>query len=176
MRTTARTSSRILLASLALVASVATALPAMAQTPSEPDQSLDATFRPVASPGPCVVLGGPTTIDFGQVALGAGFSSSPQTTTVTPCGPIAQDVRATVSDATGAAGSTLWTPYDCPDAPCITPPNRFAYRLGGVTLIGPPRSLGLGGPLVHQLRLPAPGSAGAGESVTVRVTILAVAS
>ena len=176
MRTTPRTSSRVLLASLALVASWATALPALAQTPPEPDQSLDATFRPVAAPGPCVVLGGPTAIDFGGAALGAGFVASTATTTVTPCGPIAQDVRATVSDATGPAGSTLWTPYDCPDASCITPPNRFAYRLGSVTLIGPPRSLVLSGPLVHQLRLPAPGSAGAGEAVTMRVTILAVAS
>ena len=182
MRTIRRSRNRTLLASLALAATLMSASPAMAGSstprPPGPGQSVDATFTAVSAPGPCILVGGPTAVDFGQSALGAGFVASTATTTVASCSMIVQDVRATVSDATAAGSPTasLWAPHDCPNAECITPVDRFAYRLGGVTLIDAPRSLVLGGPLVHELRLPAPGSSGAGEVITMRVTILAVAS
>jgi len=181
--TTARRIARLLaIAGLcAALPSVVAPLPARAQTSGPPpgtDQSVDATFTAVAAPGPCITIGGPPTVDFGQLGFGSGFGPGNAPTTVASCGPIGrtQDVMASVSDAT-AAGALRWTPLDCGSntpAVCDTPTNRFAYLLAGVSLTSAPRMIGPAGNLDHQLRLPAPGSVGGGEVVRMTVTILGV--
>jgi hypothetical protein len=144
-----------------------------------PTGDISATFTPKSPPGPCITIGGPPTVDFGQLAFGGGFGPGSASTVVTSCGPPgrAQDVMASVSDAT-AAGVPRWTPFHCganPPAACITPPNQFAYLLAGVSLTAAPRMIGPAvGSLAHQLRLPAPGSTGGGEVVRMTVTILGV--
>lgn len=150
--------------------------PVPAPTPSA---DVGATFTPTSPPGPCITIGGPPTVDFGQLGFGSGFGSGSTPTVVASCGPPGQvqDVMASVSDAT-AAGVPRWTPFDCgsdPAASCVTPTNQFAYLLGGVSLTSMPRMIGpAGGSLDHRLRLPAPGSTGGGEVVRMTVTILGV--
>jgi hypothetical protein len=153
-----------------------------AQEPAPPPPSgadVSATFTPKAPPGPCITIGGPPTVDFGMLALGGGFGAGSAPTTVTSCGAPAQvhDVMASVSSAT-AAGLPRWTPFDCSAnvaASCVTPTDRFAYLLAGVSLTSSPRMIGpAGGSFDHQLRLPAPGSTGGGEVVRMTVTILGV--
>lgn len=143
-----------------------------------PQGDISATFTPQSQPGPCITIGGPPTVDFGQLAFGSGFSAGNGPTVVTSCGPAGrvQDVLASVSNAT-AAGVPRWTSFDCgsnPPAACITPTNQFAYLLAGVSLTSAPRVIGQVGNLEHQLRLPAPGSAGGGEVIRMTVTILGV--
>ena len=148
-----------------------------APTPS-PSADVSATFTPEAPPGPCITIGGPPTVDFGQLGFGSGFAPGSAPTVVASCGQPgrAQDVMASVSDA--AAGVPRWTPFDCGSAPvatCITPTNQFAYLLAGVSLTSTLRLVGpAGGSLDHRLRLPAPGSTGGGEVVRMTVTILGV--
>lgn len=143
-----------------------------------PGGEVSATFTPRSQPGPCITVGGPSTVDFGQLAFGSGFGAGNAPTIVASCGPAArvQDVLASVSAAT-AAGVPRWTPFDCgsnPPATCVTPTNQFAYLLAGVSLTSAPRVIGQAGNLDHQLRLPAPGSAGGGEVVRMTVTVLGV--
>lgn len=166
---------------LALLAHVAPLAPLAPAAAAPPDGSgaIDATFVAVAAPGPCLVLGGPSAVDFGQLVFGSGFATARQTTTVAACPATpAQEVLASVGNAS-AGGVAVWSPMACgqpaPTA-CVTLRNQFAYVFAGVTLTSTPRSLGSlpSGALGHQLRLPAPGSAGGGELVTMRVTLLAV--
>ncbi len=144
-----------------------------------PTGDVSATFTPKSQPGPCLTIGGPPTVDFGQLAFGGGFGPGNAATVVVSCGPPGrvQDVLASVSDAT-AAGMPRWTPFDCgsnPPTACVTPTNQFAYFLGGMSLTSSPRTIvQAGGNLDHQLRLPAPGSTGGGEVVRMTVTILGV--
>jgi hypothetical protein len=143
-----------------------------------PTRDISATFTPKSQPGPCLTIGGASTVDFGQLAFGGGFGPGNAPTIVASCGPPGrvQDVLASVSDAT-AAGVPRWTPFDCgsnPPATCVTPTNQFAYLLAGVSLTSAPRVIGPAGNLDHQLRLPAPGSTGGGEVVRMTVTVLGV--
>ncbi len=147
--------------------------------PSAPTGDVSATFTPRSPSGPCLTLGGPTTVDFGMLALGGGFGAGSAPTTVTSCGAPGQvqDVMASVSSAT-TAGLPRWTPFDCGAngaAACVTPTNQFAYLLAGVSLTSTPRMIGpVDVSLDHRLRLPAPGSSGGGEVIQMTVTILAV--
>ncbi len=146
--------------------------------PPTPTGEVNATFTPKSPPGPCIIIGGPLTVDFGVLAFGGGFGAGNAPTTVASCGPPGrvQDVMASVSNAT-AAGTLRWTPFDCgttPASTCTTPTNQFAYLLAGVSLTSTPRMIGPPGNVTHQLRLPAPGSTGGGEVVRMTVTILAV--
>lgn len=179
-----RTARLMLLAVAGLCAaalpSLAAPFLARAQTadPSGPDRSVDATFTPTSPPGPCITVGGPATVDFGQLGFGSGFALGNASTVVASCGPPdrVQDVLVSVSDAT-ALGIVQWTPFDCspnPSATCVTPTNGFAYLLGGVSLTATPRLIVPAGRVDHQLRLPAPGSVGGGEVVRMTVTILGV--
>ena len=143
-----------------------------------PRGDISATFTPQSQPGPCITISGPPTVDFGQLAFGGGFARGNAPTVIASCGPSGrvQNVLASVSTAT-AAGIPRWTSFDCgsnPSTACITPTNQFAYLLSGVSLTSAPRVVGPTGSLDHQLRLPAPGSAGGGEVIRMTVTILAV--
>jgi hypothetical protein len=147
--------------------------------PPGPSGDIGTTFTPRAVPGPCITIGGPSTVDFGLLSFGEGFTPAGATTPVTSCGPAdgAQDILASVSAAT-SGGIPRWTPFDCgttPPAACVTPTDRFAYLLGGASLTSTARTIApVGATLTHQLRLPAPGSQGGGEVVTMTVTILGV--
>jgi hypothetical protein len=144
-----------------------------------PEGGVNATFTPQSQPGPCITIGGPSTVDFGQLAFGSGFGTGSTPTAVTSCGPPGrvQDILASVSNAT-AGGVSRWTSFDCgsnPPATCVTPTNRFAYLLAGVSLGSSPRVVGqAGASFDHRLRLPAPGSIGGGEVISMTVTILGV--
>jgi len=146
--------------------------------PNPPDE-ISATFTPKSQPGPCITIGGPPTVEFGRLAFGSGFGPGAASTVVASCGPAGrvQDVMASVSNAT-ASGVQRWTSFDCgsnPPAGCVTPTNRFAYFLAGVSLTASPRTIGQTGEnFDHQLRLPAPGSTGGGEDIRMTVTILGV--
>ncbi len=175
---------RVIVFVVTCVVTAATFAPASgnlrAQEPApSPSADVGATFTPKSPPGPCITIGGPPTVDFGQLGFGSGFGSGNAPTVVASCAPPGQpqDVMASVSDAT-AAGVPRWTPFDCgsnPPAGCVTQANQFAYLLAGVSLTATPRLIGpAGGNLAHQLRLPAPGSTGGGEVVRMTVTILGV--
>ena len=177
MRGSMRTTTRAGLVLALLISAVPSA--AVAAAPPGGAGSIDASFIAVAAPGPCLVLGGPSTVEFGQLAFGGAFATARQATTVAACPQTpAQEVLASVGNAS-VGGVAVWSPMACSESvptACVTVRNQFAYVFAGVALTETPRSLGSlpGGALGHQLRLPAPGSAGGGELVTIRVTLLAV--
>lgn len=146
-------------------------------SPPGPSQSVDSTFRPIGPAGPCIVLDGGGTVQFGSGRLGGPAVTAPTTTTVRACQPGAPafQTSASVSAAT-VAGVPTWNPTTCTTGPATCEPatNEFAYFLGATSLNRTLTTIDIANPLSHTLKLPPPGSAGGGSNVTMRVSILGV--
>lgn len=160
-------------ASIGVRAHTAAAPPAPPTTVDRADAEV--MFRAVAVPGPCLVLDGPSTIDFGRGELGGPPLTSTSTTTARSCGvgTPAVAVFASVS-ATAAGGGSIWLPVGCAATPCSLAVDEFAYLLGTTSLVNRPVEVAVGQALQHTLQLPPPGSAGGGSRVTLRVQFLGV--
>jgi hypothetical protein len=153
---------------------VASATPSGVPPPDGTEQRVSSTFRPVAAPGPCLVVEGPPTIVFGRGEFGGAPVVGTGATTVRTCTPTAGvTVRASVGPAR-VGGAPVWQPAPCSATPCALDVDEFAYFLSSQSLSATPVDITLGQPLTHTLHLPPPGSAGGGERVRLRVDLLGV--
>ncbi|MFZ4810716.1 MAG: hypothetical protein ACOYL9_05170 [Ilumatobacteraceae bacterium] len=134
------------------------------------------TFRPVSGSGPCLLLDGPGTISFGRGQFGGPPLTAAATTTVRMCDNDAPSTAVLASVRTGP-GAAAWEPAVCPvspTAPCPLAIDEFAYVLGATALTTTPTEIDIGRVLSHTLRLPPPGSTGAGSTVRVRVDFMGI--
>jgi hypothetical protein len=134
------------------------------------------TFRPVNGPGPCLLLDGPGTISFGRGQFGGPPLTASATTTVRTCDSDAPSIAVFASVHAGP-GAAAWEPAVCPvspTAPCSLAIDEFAYVLGATALTTTPTEIDIGRVLSHTLRLPPPGSTGAGSTVRLRVDFVGI--
>jgi hypothetical protein len=145
--------------------------------PSPPGAvQVGSTFRPVSGPGPCLLLDGPGTISFGRGQFGGPPLTAAATTTVRTCDSDAPSTAVFASVHAGP-GAAAWEPAVCPvspTAPCSLAIDEFAYVLGATALTTTPTEIDIGRVLSHTLRLPPPGSTGAGSTVRVRVDFMGI--
>jgi hypothetical protein len=153
---------------------VASAIPGGAVPPDGREQRVVSTFRPVAGPGPCLVVDGPASIGFGRGELGGAPVVGNGTTTIRSC-TSAPGVAVVASVGPAVVGGVpAWQPAPCAATPCPLAIDEFAYFLASQSLSATPVEVVLGQPLTHVLHLPPPGSAGGGERVRMRVELLGV--
>jgi hypothetical protein len=126
------------LCAVALAASLVTVTsPALAAESG----NVDGTFTPVLS-GACILIDGPSSIDFGNVQRGGEFQfGTPSNVRIVPCAPdYAYEIAVSATDATttGPTPSTisLAGPETCPTVEnCIPTGNSFALQTNEVSPI-----------------------------------------
>jgi hypothetical protein len=145
--------------------------------PPPPDVAqIGSDFRPVGSPGPCLLLDGPGIISFGRGQFGGPPLTAAATTTVRTCDPDASGTAVLASVHTGP-GPAAWEPVACPaspTAPCPLEVDEFAYFLGETALTATPTEIDIDQVQSHTVQLPPPGSTGAGSRVRLLVDFMGI--